>query len=388
VKWFLLVLAACSGHGASGVDAPPGGDDDDCPFPPAIEPTDFAQPLDKAFIQGLQTWLDDPTFEVKWTAALAAPIDFLGSADSAFHADLATRPWPLPGGEVICHGDAKLDNFGWSFEDGASLFSDSDFDDAGDCPAAADILHFLVSTDLLFGDPALDTQALNAYVDTLAMPANAVAIDPTTAPVWDDLRSKGVDKATHGDALALGADVVACTADEIAAIDALVAADTRFPTTLVDVARDIRTDGGSAGLRRYWLLVEDATHPRTIIELKELSPPGTEFGPHSMTYDGANRFDVLKPFWWGTPALGDNFAVTLLGASFVARDKFARQNPDPTTLTAAQRANAITAEASLLALKHGSAWIGDTSELSDWLEASVHTLVARWRDAYTASGGM
>ncbi|HEV7555141.1 MAG TPA: hypothetical protein VGO00_06805, partial [Kofleriaceae bacterium] len=294
----------------------------------------------------------------------------------------------LPGSEVLCHGDAKLDNFGWALEDGTPLFSDSDFDDAGDCPAAADILHFLVSTDLLFADPALDTQALDAYIDTLASATNAVAIDPLSEPVWDDLRSKGVDKATHGDALALGGEVVACTADEIAALDALVAADTRFPSTLVDVARDIRTDGGSAGLRRYWLLVEDATHPRTIIELKELSKPGTEFGPHSMSFDGPGRFDMLKPFWWGTPALGDHFAVTLLGASFVARDRFTRQNPDPTALTAAQRANVITAEASLLAIKHASAWLGDTSGLSVWLRDSAQTLVARWRQAYAVAGGM
>lgn len=391
----VLLLAACSGHASlsGGTDA--NGDDDgmqpDAPagFPQAIMPGDFPHALDKPFIQGLQTWIDAATFEVKFTASLDTPIGFLGSADSAFHADLASRSMPaLPGGDVICHGDAKLDNFGWTLQGGAAIFSDSDFDDSGHCPAAADILHFVVATDLLFADPALDTQAIDAYIDTLASASNAVAIDPTSQPDFDDLRDNGVDKATKNNRFKIEDDIVAVTSDERTALTDLAVADTRFPTKLVDVARELRTDGGSAGLRRYWLLVEDDDHPRTVIELKELSPPGTEIGWHPTTLlDGADRFDVLKPFWWGVPALDDQFRVTVLGGTFVARDRFRRDNPDPDKLSTAARANAIQAEASLLAIKHAAAWTGDVSPLKTWLQTSSTTLIARWRDAYTTAGG-
>jgi hypothetical protein len=387
VKRLLLALAACSGNGAPASPDGPADVAPDAGFPAPIALGDFPHPLDKPFIRGLQTWIDDPTFEVKWTAALATPIDFLGSADSAFHADLASRTAALPGGDVLCHGDAKLDNFGWAFEDGTALFSDADFDDAGHCPAAADILHLVVATDLLFADPALDMQAIDAYVDTLRSAANAIAIDATTEPVWDTLRSKGVDKATHGDVLAIENNIVAATPDERTALAALVAGDARFPTTLVDVAREVRTDGGSAGLRRYWLLVEDAVHPRTIIELKELSPPGTEIGWHGTPLDGADRFDILKPFWWATPAPNDHFEVSVLAGTFVARDRFARDTLDPTALTTAQHANAIQAEASLLAIKHATAWLGDLSLLESWLATSAQALTARWRQAYAVAGG-
>jgi len=374
--WWLL-LGACSA--SSPKPAAPDASPDAPGFPAPLAPGDFAQPLDKAHIRALQTWLDDATFDVKWTGMLATPIDFLGGADSAFHADLPV----LPGGLVLCHGDAKLDNFGWTLVDTTAVFSDNDFDDAGRCPAAADALHFLVSTDLFYGDAALDAAALSAYIDTLRSATATIAVDPTTQPAWDTLRSDGVDQATHSDSLALGGEVQAATSDEATALRALAAADPRFPTSVLDVARDVKTTGGSAGMRRFWLLVEDATHPRTILELKELGTPGTEFGPHDLTYDGPDRFDVLKPFWWDVAAPHDHFSVDVLGGRFVVRDKFRRANPKPDALTQAQRLDMLAAEASLLANRHRDAWAGvDPDVVAGWLRESSVTLVARWRAAF------
>jgi hypothetical protein len=375
MKWLWLFVAACSSPAPK---AAPDATSPDAPgFPAPLADGDFARPLDKAHIRAPQTWIDDAAFEVKWAAMKATPIDFLGGADSAFHADLPA----LPGALALCHGDAKLDNFGWVLADSATVFSDVDFDDAGECPAAADALHFLVSTDLLFSDPSLDAAVLAAYVDTLR--GVTASADPATQPVWDDLRKTGVDHDTSNDQLTLGGDVSAPSAADLAAIDSLQSVDLRFPRTLVDVAAVATTTGGSAGLRRYWLLVEDSTHPRTIIELKELATPGTEFGAHAMTYDGTNRFDVLKPYWWGEPATNDHFLVEILGGRFVARDKFRHAKASPDALTQSQRLDLLVAEASLLAQKHHDAWQGvDPDVLAAWLRASATTLTARWRAAF------
>ncbi len=358
-------------------------------MPSPIAASDFDHALDKAYIRAPQTWLDDPAFDVKWTSILGAPIDLLGGANSAFHKDLASRATPLPGGEVICHGDAKFDNFGWTRAGGPGLFSDNDFDDSGYCPAAADILHYLVATELEFTDSTLDDAVLSAYVDTLTTPSNGVAVDPTSVPVWDTVRSKGLAKDTSGGTITLGGEVQTATTAEIAAVKALIAADPRLPQTVHDITRDVRIDGGSAGFRRFWILGEDATHPLSIVELKESGPPGTEFGTHSATIDGDDRFDVLKPYWWGVPSAADHFGVALLGGRFLARDRLARVNPKPAKMTAAQIKNMAQAEASLLALKHASAWNGiDPAMLKAWLATSAMTLSTRWRNAYIASGGM
>jgi hypothetical protein len=378
-----FLLPACAIAGLDDL----GSSTSEVKLPNPIQSGDLAGALDKPTIRALQTWVDDATFDQKWTAMLATPIDFLGGADSAFHADLANVN--LPGKETLCHGDPKLDNFGWTLVDGAGVFSDNDFDDAGFCPVAADVLRYLVATDLWFGDPTLDQTALDAYIATIADPNAATAIDMATEPVWDDLRAKDLAKDTSGDTIVLGGEVQAATQSEIDAVVALFADDWRFPPLVLDVTRDVRVDGGSADMRRFWALTDDGYGTRTIIELKEMGPPGVEFGPHTQTLDGADRADVLKAYWWSSTTDDfDHFQVDFLGSEFLVRDRMTRANPKPNKMTAAQISNMVAAEASLLAVRHRKAW-GHTNpnKLESWLSQSAATLTARWRAAYTAAGG-
>jgi len=382
----VLAVPACSGAASEDVSS---ASDEALKVPAALAPGDFPAPLDKAAIRGLQTWLSDAAFEVKWANMLKTPIDFFGGSDSAFHADLATVPHKrLPGGEALCHGDPKLDNFGWTRVEGQGVFSNNDFDDGGFCPAAADALRYLVATDLWFADAALDAAALNAYVATVAHKSNAVTVDPTTEPVWADVRTKGLAKDTSGDKIVLGGEVQAATADEVAAVRALAAGDARFPRTVLDVTRDVRTDGGSAGFRRFWLLTQDDAGVRTILELKETGDYGTSFGRQSQTIDPGKRFDILKKFWWGTRDAADHFGLEFSGARFLLRDRLTRANPKPDKMTPAQITNMVEAEASLLALAHRDAWGHVKSDkLAAWLQASAATVTARWRATYVAAGG-
>jgi len=361
----------------------------DLKVPAALTASELTLRLDKPSIRALQTWVDDATFELKWQAMLATPIAFFGATDSSFHLDLGSLPAKrLPGGETLCHGDPKLDNFGWTLVKGAGVFSNNDFDDSGYCPAAADILRDLVATELLFADAALDEAALGSYLDTLDHPSKAVAVDPSSEPTWSDVRTKGLAKDTSGGKLVLGGEVQAATAGEVSAILALAAGDARFPKSVLDVARNVRVDGGSAALRRFWLLTEDASGTRSILELKELGVPGTEFGRHSQTLDGPDRFDVLKPYWWSSKDKQDHFQVELFGARFVARDRLTRTNPKPDKMTHAELKAMLQAEASLLALKHAQAWGKvKTADLGPWLRTSAAVLSTRWRSAYLTAGG-
>lgn len=359
-------------------------------LPGALDSSEFDLRLDRSSIRALQTWVDDATFEAKWASMLQSPIDFFGATDSSFHLDLASLPKKrLPGGEALCHGDPKFDNFGWTLVDGLALFAPNDFDDSGYCPVAADALRYLVATSLWFDDSALDDVALSAYVDTVDSKKNAVTADPNTAPSWAELRAKALEKSTTGAALVLGGEVQSATATEVAAITALVAADSRFKAhTLLDVARDVHLDGGSAGLRRWWLLTRDELGTRTILELKELGPPGTEFGRHSMTLDGDDRFDVLKAWWWHRSDVNDQFEVTVFGAKFLVRDRLIRASPSPAKLSKSQVKNLVATQASVLALAHRDAW-GDVKKkaLRSWLHDSAATLTTRWRKAYSKAGG-
>jgi|GEM_PF-3288421 len=374
-----LVLCGCA---IAGNDDPMSATAEEVKLSSALVDADFTRPLDKAAIRAPQTWLDDAAFEVKWTTMMTAPIELLGGADSAYFADLATLPAKrLPGHEVLCHGDPKFDNFGWIDVSGTSQFADSDFDDADYCPVAADALRYLVATDLEFSDPDLDEAALDAYVASVEHDSGVVDIDPGSAPDWAKVHTKELAKSVAGDSLILGGEVQAATAHEIEAVAALVADDWRLPPTLVDVARDVRTDGGSAGWRRFWLLTEDYDGSRTIIELKEIGIPGPTFGRQSQSLDGADRMDVLTKLWLGAIDELDDYEVDL-------RDRLSRQNANPDKMTSDQITNVIQAEASMLGVRHRSAW-GDvkSKKLTSWLRASAATLVSRWRATYARGGG-
>jgi len=381
-----IALAGCalgSGDATSTTDS-------DVKIGDALRLDEFTKHLDRRSIRALQFWIDDATFDLKWTTMTSAPIEFLGGASSMYYRDLKSLPSSrLPGHQTLCHGDPKLDNFGWQLVDGTGVFSDNDFDDAGYCPVAADALRYLVATDLWFADPSLDDLALEAYVDTVDHEDDAVAIDPTLEPTWADVRTKGLKKDTSGDTIVLGGEGQAATSDEIAAVTDLASTEWRFPPTVLDVTRDVRTDGGSAGLRRFWALTEDVDGTRTIIELKELTEPGTEFGRHADTLDGPDRFDVLKPYWWDSADELDHYQIELFGSRFLVRDRLIRANLKPDKMSRAQIENAVQAEASLLALHHRDAW-GHVkkTQLRNWLRDSAETLTTRWRDAYTADGGM
>ena len=380
-RWPLAGCAQAAGDAAGELEA--------LKLPSALRASEFAAPLDRPAIRALQIWLDDASFEVKWQAMLGAPLDLLGGASSAFHADLAALPGKrLPGDEVLCHGDPKIDNFGWTRVDGAGVFSDNDFDDAGFCPVADDALHYLLATELAFGDADLDAAALEAYVDTVGDKDDATDIDPDDEPAWDAVRADGLAKATLGDRLVLGGEVQAATPGEQAAVQALVAADPRFPTAVLDVARDVHTDGGSAGMRRFWVLIGGAAAARTILEIKELGIPGAEFARHSATLDGPDWFDVLQDFWWNATTAVDHFAVDLLGSRWLVRDRLTRTSVKPDRLSNKQLSRVVQAEASALALAHRAAWHKvKKDELRSWLRDSAATLVKRWRATYRAAGG-
>ncbi len=181
--WVLLVaVSGCGDVISAEVDENTTSTDEALKAPRALNASDFRGSVNKASIRATQPWLDNGAFDVKWAAMLKAPIEFFGGSDAFFHSDLGTVPAPrIPGGEGLCHGDPKFDNFGWNLVDGRGNFSDNDFDDAGYCPVAVDVLRYLVATDLWFNDAALNAAALNAYIKTLASDSNAVGCGSSAA---------------------------------------------------------------------------------------------------------------------------------------------------------------------------------------------------------------
>ncbi len=93
------------------------------------------------------------------------------------------------------------------------------------------------------------------------------------------------------------------------------------PLQILDVAEVPRTSGGSGGLRRYWLFVDGTRDGQDILELKELSRPGTSFGNwvYPQTADD-KRVETSKNFIW-KESPDFYHAITLQNVSYLVRSR-------------------------------------------------------------------
>ncbi|WP_394842063.1 DUF2252 domain-containing protein [Pendulispora brunnea] len=354
-----------------------------------ITASELGGSLDRAHLRATNPDLDDTAFQLKWAAAKKDALSFFRSFDAAYHADLAGVPVArVPGKETLCAGDAHQENFGFMKLPSGTRFAVNDFDDAGYCPAAFDAARFFAAISLGYGDDALTKQVLERYVDTLKDASKAKTIDSDLAPSWKKKHEKGLSKYTKNGAFVLDDETKLSAPDSAdrAAVVAAVSSDSRLGgATVRDVADYERVNGGSGGLRRIWVLA-DVSSTRTILELKELTSPGVTWGRHTRTLEPSARFDTLKRTFWGDADPGDVFTVSLLGETFMLRDRLVRDAPDLGDLSAGDRSKVLEVEASQLAILHTSAFSEVKKDaLRTWLSGTAQTLATRWKKAWSAA---
>lgn len=353
-----------------------------------LEAADFPAPLSRAEIRPTNANLAEDIFEKKWQASLGSVVTFMRSYPGAYWADLArVDAKRIPGPEGLSLGDPHPDNFGFLRLNGPTKYVVNDLDDSGYGSVAVDAARYFTILRLSPYASVL-ADALKQYVEAAFDAARDVGVDPALVPDLDAVARKALDKATSAGKLKLSADVLAPTSEERQALSSLVASDARLAQlALADAAVYVKADGGSGGLRRYWLLV-DGTAGRTLLELKEAVVPGAELGRHTKTLGADERLSVLTSAFWGVTPATDYFYVNVLGARFLVRDRLPRQTPDLSVMTDSARAGVILAQASLLAATHRPAWKSspiDKSALSAWLDGSSRTLAARWQAAFAAA---
>lgn len=344
---------------------------------------DFEAPLDRDFIRSTNAYLDDRTFEEKWSASLESRAMFMRAYPGAYHRDLSRLPETrIPGREGLCFGDPHPENFGFLRIEGTSRFGYNDLDDAGYCPVILDAARYFAVLRLMFDDKDLRADVLETYVDTLKDASRATTISDALLPDWDDELSSKLAKYTSGDRIVRDADHEDASPRDRAAIEAAFdAAEAPLfrGRTLLDVVRVLRGSGGSGGLSRFWLLAQSGTK-RTILEVKGSVTPGTELGRHARTLDPETRLDTLQRAFWERSA-GESY-VTLGGKRFLVRDRFARASVQLSKLGKRDLENVLRAEASLLALLHADALAGvKKDDVRAWLDATSKTLASRWSQA-------
>jgi uncharacterized protein (DUF2252 family) len=318
----------------------------------------------KSLFRKLSPTLTRGEFDSKFAVALEAPANLVRSYAGVFWR-LARKAPPkrrlAKVGKVF--GDAHRENFGFVKVGRRTIYGMTDYDDSGVGFVDDDAAHYFAELRLAEGKKSdLVDKAISQYAATVADPARAVDVDSDLAPDWDKTTKNDLARTVKGKRFRYGKNksLRPARANERLEIERAMAANPKLAgLAVVDVAELIRTQGGSGGLARYWLLVEPSKggDPYTI-ELKEIATPGVAESGVPQESDPATRLAGLKRAFWGTAAASDWFPLDVGGTPFLVRNRHSVEKVDLGRLKRADYEKVILAQASYMARVHRPAWSG------------------------------
>ena len=324
-------------------------------------------------------------FDAKFAVALEAPANLVRSYAGVFWR-LSRKAPPrrrlAKVGKVF--GDAHRENFGFVRVGKRTVFGMTDYDDCGNGYVDDDAAHYFAELRLAEGKKSsLVDKAIAQYAATVADPSKAVEIDPDLQPDWDQTTKNDLDRTVRGNRFRYGKNpsLRPARVNERGIIERAVAGNPKLAgLKILDVAELIRTQGGSGGLARYWLLVEPARGGKAYtIELKEMGQPGVAESGEPQESDPAVRMQSLKRAFWGTASAGDWFPIDLDGTPFLVRNRHSVEKVDLGRLSKSDYEKVILAQASYMAKVHRPAWRGVSA--SD-IEKDVGTRTGDFARAY------
>ena len=175
-----------------------------------------------------------------------------------------------------CAGDAHPENFGVLLkEDGSSVFTINDMDDAGPCPAVLELFRLMVSSRLYDKETQSD-KLLEAYV--LGLQNKDYMAPEVIQDMLKKSQKKGANAKTNKisnnkfirENGATNVTAIEGTQIKLALKDYFLGRTVK--AEILDIMSNPKTGGGSGGLSRYELLVQD--QGKLIhLQLKELVSP-------------------------------------------------------------------------------------------------------------------
>jgi hypothetical protein len=336
--------------------------------------------LDKAYFRSQAGPISEKAFEKKWKGALRTPINFFRAFVVSYYEDIKNVKGLGPVG--LCYGDAHLGNFGFVLFKEGTLFVYNDLDDSGPCPVVADNLRFLTSLRLYRRRAEAQVPDLaKLYVDIVSKESEmeSLPIDffPNMEKVGNDILTtytKG-KKFLYEDSGLEEIDPKTTEAVKEAVRTATVTLGFPGPVVPLAVAGRSHRHGGSAGLDRFWILVDLPDGNREVLEMKGQLAPATYVGGWGAPL--TDRFNQLtEEFWKG---LTKRFyqPVSFEGTVYLIRSR-KKSDIDLDELSKPQLRQLLRAETSLLAFQHQrywQSWAGSEIKNKDWQSSLVSWLV-------------
>ena len=226
------------------------------------------QKLEKSFLRKTYSHLDEATFETKFQLSLERPLLFYRSYVNSFYSETQIKGHLSLVGS--CMGDAHPENFGFISFSRTPYYVFNDIDDSGSCPIGLDILRYfsaLKLTDISDRDFEKLAHLFEAYVAGARQESFNFKL-----PDLQKANEKNLKKNAEGDTFIAKGNLAPLPKAEKQRILKAIKGQTPG-LEILDIASYTKSDGGSGGLKRYWLIVKTATGHKELIEFKEQVHP-------------------------------------------------------------------------------------------------------------------
>lgn len=246
----------------------------------------------------------------------------------------------------LCAGDSQFENFGFIFV-GTPIFSVNDLDDVSMCPLNGDALRLYIShtyASTVKADEWLKayqagiagvTPMMTAFIQTLEIESKK---DGTKLP---KKIYKILEEGCKG-------DYAAVTKDDEMMLKTYVASEKAGVVALCERVKD---SGGSAGLKRFVVIVEKLGN-QSGIELKPLASPAPHWDTKFDLPTRKKMFENAVQTYFGTSFGDDYFAVTMNGVLYQRRPLRAGNAGVKLRVVGGNARGVALYEAQILGLRH------------------------------------
>ncbi|PIP89372.1 MAG: hypothetical protein COW01_04205 [Bdellovibrionales bacterium CG12_big_fil_rev_8_21_14_0_65_38_15] len=224
-------------------------------------------------------FLSDENFKNKLSESLESPLMFYRSFPISYYKDIKLVESAKEG---ICLGDGHIDNFGFILFEKDTKYLFNDLDDSGLCPLPLDALRYFSSLHFFSLSNDQIQNLISYYIAHLDGTPDVPDMPASLVEDLEKKRLKNLKKHTIDYHFILDDEVIA-TSNELKTKISEVVVEKFSAVKVYDVATYLKDDGGSGGLNRYWVLVEDQASQFDIIELKQRATPATLFSTTSQT---------------------------------------------------------------------------------------------------------
>tara|TARA_R110000868_G_scaffold42681_5_gene144048 strand:- start:5726 stop:6826 length:1101 start_codon:yes stop_codon:yes gene_type:complete len=330
--------------------------------------------LELSQLQKTYSFLSKEDFDLKLKSSLDRPLMFFRSFTNTYYADTKV-PSQIP--LALCLGDAHPENFGFLLFKDTTQYVFNDLDEAGACPIALDALRYFTSLRMMGLSQREVAAYTRYYIKRLTKLGSSPSLPYSLIENLDKKRKKNLKKYTEENLFKTHEDL-----SELSALEKKELLEVLRPMfnqlKILDLVSLKKESGGSAGLIRYWILIEDETKLQDILELKPRVKPATAY---STEEDAEYSVVQLAKDIWGELPL--HFGeIELGGQKYQVRSR-TKDDINLEKLNPREFDLVLKLQIWLMA-KHHQPELESVPELaSRWLDYNADLIFKRYNQAYS-----